>query len=87
MPGQQKMPRRALLVSVTKTDDESMRISMDDVLRSDVEGTTWKLDCHVTSKVYDENAFDDQTLDEKELADFGYYILSRLCAFKKRDEL
>ncbi len=87
MHGQRKMPRRALLVSVTKSDDESVRIGLDDVLRSDVEGMAWKLDCHVTSKVYDENAFDDQTLDEKELADFGHYILSRLRAFKKLDEL
>lgn len=87
MPGQQKMPRRALLVSVTETEDDSVQISMDDLLRSDVEGTTWKLVCHVTSKVYDENVFDKQSLDEKELADFGYYILSRLCAFKKCGEL
>ena len=87
MPGQQKMPRRALLVSVTKTDDESMRISMDDVLRSDAEGSTWKFECLFTSKVYDESDFDNLTFDEKELAEIGYNILARLCAFKKLDEL
>jgi len=34
-----------------------------------------------------ERFFDELSFDEKELADFGYYILSRLYAFKQRGDL
>lgn len=64
-----------------------MHITLDDVVRKGDDASRWAMDCFVTSKDYDEKLFDGLNFDEKELADFGYYILSRLYAFKQRGEL
>ena len=80
-------PRRGLLVCAAKTDDGSMRITLDDVTRKSDAASYWDMDCFVTSKDYDEKRFDNLDFDEKDLANFGYYILSRLYAFKKRGDL
>lgn len=82
-----KRPRRGLLVCAAKSDDGSMRITLDDVTRKNGVAPHWDMDCFVTSKDYDEKRFDELDFDEKELAEFGYYILSRLYAFKKRGDL
>lgn len=87
MPTKSKRPKRGLLVCASKSDDGSMRITMDDVVRKDDDASHWDMDCFVTSKDYDEKLFDELNFDEKELADFGYYIFSRLYAFKQRGEL
>ena len=64
-----------------------MRITLDDVARNNGDTSRWDMDCFVTSKNYDEKHFDELDFDEKELSDLGYYILSRLYAFKKRGDL
>ena len=79
--------KRGLLICALKSDKGVIRITLDDVVRNDDDDTHWNKDCFVTSKDYDEGLFDKLEFDEKELADFGYYILSRLHAFKKRGEL
>lgn len=79
--------KRGLLICVTKADDGLMRVTMDDVVRMNGDAVHWDTDCFVSSKDYDENKFDELNFDEKELADFGHYILSRLYAFKQRGEL
>ncbi len=80
-------PRRGVLVCAAQTDDGSMRITLDDIARKSDDGSHWDLDCFVTSKDHDETRFDELDFDDKELAAFGYYILARLLAFKRRDEL
>jgi len=82
-----KRPKRGLLVCAAKSADGSMHITLDDVIRNSDESSRWDMDCFVTSKDYDEKRFDELSFDEKELADFGYYILSRLYAFKQRGDL
>ena len=79
--------KRGLLICALKSDEGVMRITMDDVVRKDDDGIHWDKASFVTAKDYDERLFDKLKFDEKELADFGYYILSRLHAFKKRGEL
>lgn len=67
-------------------DNEELRISLDDVV-CEIENTdTWIKKEHVTSKPVAADSFDKMQFDEKELADFGYYILARLSAFIKRRE-
>ncbi len=75
--------RRALLVSVQK-EGKDLRICLDDVVSMGSE--TWTEDVHVTSKIVAGDAFDKMTFENKELADFGYYILARISAFVKRGE-
>ena len=82
-----KRPKRGVLVCAAKSDDGLMRITLDDVARKSDDALCWDMDCFVTSKDYDEKRFDELNFDEKELADFGYYILSRLYAFKQRGDL
>ena len=77
--------RRALVVSLVKHKGE-MRLSLDDVELQGGATTIWKQSDHFTSKPIGEAEFDDLKFDEKELADFGYHILARLHAFKKRGE-
>ena len=87
MSTKSKRPKRGLLVCAAKSDEGSMRITLDDVVKKSGDASGWDIDCFVTSKDYDEKRFDELDFDEKELADFGYYILSRLYAFKKRGDI
>jgi hypothetical protein len=79
--------KRGLLISAQISDSRVISITMDDIVRNDKDLSSWNVDCFVTSQEYDEHKFDDLDFNEKELADFGYYILSRLYAFKQRNEL
>lgn len=78
--------RRGVIVTLSPESD-GVRVSLDDVqhLGSGPSGS-WEQREHYTSKVIQENSFDELSFDEKELADFGYAILARLYAFKKRGE-
>lgn len=80
-------PKRGLVVCAAKSEDGTIRITLDDVVRKNDDASLWGVDCFVTSKDYDEKCFDELSFDDKELADFGYYILSRLYSFKQRGDL
>jgi len=82
-----KRAKRGLLVCAAKSENGLMRITLDDVKRESDDGSHWNVDCFVTSKEYDERQFDKLDFDEKELADFGYYILARLHAFKETGDI
>lgn len=77
--------RRAVLVSVEK-DGEDLRIRLDDVVCDPGSTKHWVQKEHVTNKPVPGNAFEKMAFDDKELADFGHYILARLSAFIKRNE-
>jgi hypothetical protein len=77
--------RRAVLISITKSD-QGHRISIDDAVSDDGLAKTWAQREHVTNKLMTTEAFEKMEFDEKELADFGHYILARLNAFLKRNE-
>lgn len=78
---------RGLLVCLSVSEEGVVSVTLDDAVKQKGADASWRQDCFVTSKDYPEDVFDDLRFDEKELADFGYYILSRLHAFKQRDEL
>lgn len=80
-------PKRGVLVCIDTVDDGNLRITLDDIKRETDDGSKWSLDVFITSKDYNENIFKDLKFDEKELADFGYYIIARLHAFYERNEL
>jgi hypothetical protein len=79
------MSRRAVLVSVTKSD-QGLRISIDDAVSDEGSAKSWMQREHVTNKLMTAEAFEKMEFDEKELANFGHYILARLGAFLKRNE-
>jgi hypothetical protein len=78
---------RALLVSASETEDGSIRISLDDVTRSDNDGRSWVLDAHMTSKTFDQETLDEMSFSDKDLENMGVAIMARLSAFKNRGEL
>jgi len=80
-----KPQQRGVLVRTTETKDGRIRISLDDLVNSDDKGAIWKYDVHVTAKDFKASEFESLELPEKELADFGYYVLARLRAYNKAD--
>ncbi len=78
--------KRGVLVSVQGTDEKTVRITLDDLVQGD-KANTWAFDNLVTFKDYEKKAFENLTFTDKELADFGYYIIARLYAYYKRGEL
>ena len=80
-----KHARRGILITA-ETADGKLRISIDDVATED-RGRTWTVADHVTEKELPPDSLDSMTLDEKELADFAYFVLARLSAFAARNEL
>jgi hypothetical protein len=79
--------RRAVLVSLSKEDD-GIRICLDDVQQQSRTALgEWTQREPYTSKLISEEALEELTFDEKELADFGYAIIARLYAFKLRGEI
>jgi hypothetical protein len=77
--------KRAVLVSLVKHKGE-LRLSLDDAEFQGGSPAAWKQSDHYTSNPITDAELDELKLDEKELADFGYHILARLYAFKKRGE-
>ena len=79
-------PNRGVLVSAQEVDGAAIRIALDDLTLANEKAGSWDASCFVTSKDYDITQFEQLDFNEKELADFGYYILCRLYAFRKRGE-
>ena len=77
--------KRAVLVSVIH-DDQGMHLRLDDVVQTG-QPKSWEQDVYITSKPITEEQLDKLGFDEKEMADFGHYILARLRAFLKQREL
>jgi hypothetical protein len=67
-------------------EDQILKLTLDDIVNSG-DGKTWRLDDFITMKEYDKSNLDNLDFSEKELSDFGYYIISRLYAFYKRNEI
>ncbi len=80
---------RSVSVNIRKLEDGAVRLMLDDIIKiSDNDGNaTWKSDCYITAKDYDAETFKNLAFTEKELADFGYYILSRLYAYYETNEI
>ena len=87
MNEKKERPNRGLLVCLSKPENGMVSLTLDDIVKQEKESDSWSQDCFVTLKEYPEELFDEMSFDEKELADFGYYILSRLFAFKQRGEI
>ncbi len=79
------MNKRALLVSLEKTENDSIKVSLDDLIQK--ADSKWIQDVLYTFKEYDVSSFEELDFDEKELADFGYSIMARLYAFYKQGEI
>lgn len=86
MASENTRKRRAVLVSVDRAADR-IRLRLDDVVSKDEKSAEWKRVDVFTWKDLEEKSLDELEFDEKELADFGYTIIARLYAFKKRGEL
>lgn len=77
--------KRGVLVSIQCVDDKTVRITLDDLVKGE-KPNTWTFDNLITFKDYEKKSFKDLTFTDKELADFGYYIIARLFAYYKRGE-
>jgi len=71
-----------VVVSLLDTDDESIRITLDDVENNSGHPDTWTHRVFVTSKSYDKNAIENLDLPEDEYAALGHYVLARLKAIR-----
>jgi len=78
-------PKRAILVS-TITGERAIRVSLDDVVSDTQTPRGWSQREHITSKEFSRESLRKMEFDDKELADFGHYILARLSAFLDRGE-
>lgn len=65
---------------------ESLAISLDDVEQGVGDGRVWQRREHFTHKVLEEKIFEPTAFEDKELADFGYFIMARLSAFQELGE-
>ncbi len=74
--------RRAVLVSLDQSEG-TVRLRLDDVV-ADGSAGRWRQDVHVTHKSYERKVIENIELSDKELAEFGYYILARLNAFEQK---
>jgi hypothetical protein len=77
--------RRAVLITA-KAEADLVEIRVDDAQSDGDESAGWRYADHVTGKKFSRESIRAMTLDEKELADFGFYVLSRLSAFIDRGE-
>ncbi len=77
--------KRGVLVRLT-APESGLSLNVDDLEELQERPRTWRQCESVTSKAVDEGKFDRMEFDEKELADFGYYVLARLHAFKTMGE-
>lgn len=73
-----KRSQRGLLVCLNDIGEGMVQLTLDDLIKEKEDGSKWSLDVFVTSKDYNKKELKDLNIDEKELADFGYYILNRL---------
>lgn len=84
-PQRDGKPKRAILVS-TVPGEHSIRVSLDDVVSEAQVPRGWSQREHITSKEFSRESLKKMEFDDKELADFGHYILARLSAFIDRGE-
>lgn len=82
-----KKQKRAVIVSLEQTRDGKFKLNLDDLIQSNTDVNKWSKDVHITFKEYEHETFEELEFDEKELADFGYYIIARLHAFFKQGEI
>ncbi len=78
--------RRGLLVSAAVVGG-TVRVTIDDVISKHDEPNIWTPADHVTSKEISRDSLSTMTFDEKEMADFAFFLLARLSAFADRNEL
>lgn len=82
-----KKGKRAVLVRLAIQQD-SVRLNLDDLEEFHTQGSgAWQQRESITFKDFDLQKFDQLSFDEQELADFGYYVLARLHAFKSMGEI
>ncbi len=77
--------KRAVMVRLVKKS-EGLALSLDDIAQRDGDDEVWQRREHFTHKVLEQSSFDPMSFDDKELADFGYFILARLHAFHELGE-
>lgn len=82
---EEKMSRRAVLVTLAE-DGDRFRINLDDAECREPSSKIWERMVHITNKSFSVEMFENLLFDEKELADFGYYIMARLHAFRAMSE-
>lgn len=68
--------KRAVLANL-QINGGLVRLSLDDVVKN---GDAWQEDGLITHEDYSVEKFKQLDFSEKELADFGHYIMSRLLA-------
>ena len=71
-----------VVVSLLDVDDDSLRITLDDVENNSGRPDTWTHRVFVTSKSFDKNAIENLDLPEDEYAALGHYVLARLKAIR-----
>jgi hypothetical protein len=79
--------KRAVIVGLEKNDGGNLRITLDDLIQQDSGSSKWIKDDFITFKEYDVQTFEELDFNDKDLADFGYMIISRLFAFYKQGEI
>jgi hypothetical protein len=67
-------------------EPEGVRICLDDVACQNIENKIWIQKEHITNKLSSKESFDELSFEDKELAEFGFYILARLHALRSRGE-
>ena len=77
-----KKMQRAVVLYLEQVEG-GFSIVMDDVCQ---DRSGWRWDVHVTKKQFTEQAWDELSFSESELAEFGYYIIARLNAFRVRGD-
>ena len=84
---QMSKQKRAVIVGLEKVEDGKLKVTVDDLVQSIDEPSTWIKDVLITFKEYDARAFESMDFSDKELADFGCSIIARLYAFYKQGEI
>lgn len=78
--------KRAVMVSLEKSKEGKLKLILDDLVQAKGKPTEWTKDVLITFKECDIKTFEKLEFSDKELADFGYYIIARLHAFYELDE-
>ena len=73
--------KNGVVVSLRELPNGKLRLTVDDVEnQSNAAGEPWEHQFFVTHKDYEEMELRKIDFPEKELADFGYFVLARLIA-------
>jgi hypothetical protein len=78
--------KRAVLASIKELGNGRLSLCLDDLVSNPSDDGRWDYAGGITSKEYDQQVLEELSFSEKELADFGYYVIARLYAFYKRGE-